>query len=69
MSGFSVGERKVLSGFFQTIAAGWFGAGVITTTFIRPEKGEDLIYNLIVGIGLTLASLKIALGFSKKQKW
>lgn len=69
MRGFSVGEKRVLSGFFQTIAAGWFGAGVITTTFIRPEKSGDLVYNLIVGVGLTLASLKIALEFSKKQKW
>lgn len=61
MEKFSKDQRKVLADFFMTIAAGWFGAGVISTAFIRPIQLIDIGLNLGMGLAFAYICLRFAL--------
>lgn len=68
MEKFSKDQRKILADFFMTIAAGWFGAGVISTAFIRPENLADIASNLGMGLAFAYICLRFALFLTKGRK-
>ncbi len=53
-------QRKALSEFLNTIAAGWFSAGIIAPFFIKPQN----IVSVIIGGGLAIIMTMFFLGLS-----
>ncbi|OGM77026.1 hypothetical protein A2197_02225 [Candidatus Woesebacteria bacterium RIFOXYA1_FULL_48_16] len=68
MKSFTSPQRKIITDFLTTIAAGWFGAGVISTIFVRPVKIIDAVINLVIGVVLAYFSLTFALYLERKKK-
>lgn len=68
MRSFNVSQRRTLSDFLMTIAAGWFGAGVIATVFARPMKLFEAIINVALGVFLAFGSLSFVLYLEKRRK-
>jgi len=66
MRKYSANQRKVITDFLTTIAAGWFGAGVITTVFMRPILLSDAVLNIFIGAALAYFSLRFALYLAKR---
>ena len=67
MKRYSDSQKKIVTDFLTTIAAGWFGAGVITTVFTNSDSFLDLIKNLVIGISLTFTTLQYALYLNKQK--
>jgi len=67
MKRYSDGQIKIITDFLTTIAAGWFGAGVITTVFVGSVLSFDSIKNLIIGISLALTTLQYALYLNRQK--
>lgn len=57
----NVRQRTIVSGFFSTIAVAWFGGGVVTTVFVRPENFANVIYNILVGVALAYLTVVVAI--------
>lgn len=68
MEKFSKDQRKILADFFMTIAAGWFGAGVISTAFIRPANMADIAANLGMGLIFAYICLRVATFLIRGEK-
>ena len=68
MGGFTRGQRRILSDFLTTIAAGWFGAGVITTVFLRPLSLQEAVINVVIGVILSSITLSFILYLERKKK-
>ena len=68
MNNISNFRRKILTDFLTTIASGWFVAGVISTIFVYPGSFGDVIFNVILGVGLTYLSLRTAFLLERKNK-
>ena len=68
MRNFNIDQRRTLSDFLMTVAAGWFGAGVITTVFTRPITLLDAVTNVVLGVFLAIGSLSFALYLEKSRK-
>lgn len=66
MKRFTKSQRKIVTDFLTMIAAGWFGAGVITTVFVRPIFLSDAVLNIVIGAALTYFSLRFAIYLDRK---
>ena len=63
------GQKDKLSDFFVTVAAGWFGAAVVTPFFFPPQTLVlSFIGRIIVGIVLAGVCLSFSLKIVKKGK-
>lgn len=68
MNNLSNFKRRILIDFLTTIASGWFVAGVISTVFVRPGSIADVVFNVIIGLGLAYLSLRMAFSLEGKNK-
>lgn len=68
MKSWTVEQRKIITDFLTTISAGWFGAGVIATFFVRPIIVLDSFINLFIGILFTYITLRYALYLESREK-
>lgn len=68
MEKFSQDQRKVLADFFMTIAAGWFGAGVISTIFVHSENIGGIASNLGIGLIFAYICLRVATFLVRGEK-
>mgnify|MGYP001566096614 CR=1 FL=1 len=66
MKKFTKSQKEIITDFLTMIAAGWFGAGVITTAFVRPVVLLDTILNIVIGAALTYFSLRFAIYLERK---
>ena len=67
MKRFTKSQRKIVTDFLTTIAAGWFGAGVITTVFSKQVISFDAIKNLVLGVLLAFSTLRYAVYLEKRK--
>lgn len=67
MNKYSYVQRKSLSEFFNTIAAAWFTAGIISPFFTKPKTLPELLLFVILGIFMTWLSLKLSLKLINRQ--
>ena len=68
MKNLTLSQLKVLSEFFNTIAAAWFSAGVISPFFIKPESVTKTIAFGTVAIILSIMLLILSLRLVKRIK-
>lgn len=68
MVNLTASQLKTLSEFFNTIAATWFSAGVISPFFIKSEDFIKTIALGLVAIGLSLALLSLSLATVRRVK-
>jgi hypothetical protein len=57
----SIGQLRVLSNFFNTIAAAWFTGGVVTPFFVKPAVLIEKVILSSVGIFFAFVFLSSAL--------
>lgn len=57
----SIGQKKALSDFLNTVSAAWLATGVIAPVFTPMFSKEELISSLISGFCGSLALLFISL--------
>lgn len=67
MKKYSASQKKIMTDFLGTIAAWWFGAGVITTVFARSLNFSETAINLVIGGFMTYLSLRFALYLDKRK--
>ena len=61
MKNLSVGQKRALSDFFNTTAAAWFTAGLITPLFSSPQTLKETLLPPLAGILLTYYSLQLSM--------
>jgi len=65
---YSSGQLKALSEYFNTIAAAWFTAGIITPFFSNAPFLERIIFS-ISGFAMSYIFLSFSLFFARKVKY
>ncbi len=63
----SLGQTKVLSDFFNTIAVAWFTGGVVAPFFTKTSSSEKSLF-LIIGLTFSYVFLNFALLLVKEIK-
>lgn len=66
MRKFSIGQLRVLSNFFNTIAAAWFTGGIITPFFLKPASLLEKITLSSVGLFFAFVFLTSSLFLARR---
>ncbi|OGD83968.1 hypothetical protein A3J17_01895 [Candidatus Curtissbacteria bacterium RIFCSPLOWO2_02_FULL_40_11] len=61
-------QLKALSEFFNTVAAAWFSAGVISPLFIKPQSLLNIIVIIGIALVMTTSFLYVSLFLVKTLK-
>ncbi|OGD98258.1 hypothetical protein A3A49_00400 [Candidatus Curtissbacteria bacterium RIFCSPLOWO2_01_FULL_38_11b] len=68
MGSLNSNQLKALSEFFNTVAAAWFSAGVISPLFIKPQNLLNIVVIIAIAITMTMSFLYLSLFLVKTLK-